>query len=95
MPAKKFLSRSDILRAINMSKSGHACARYLNVNYYTFRMYAKMYKTDDGTKTLFETSLNPSGKGIPKFKKEPRRKQPAIMDIIEGRIPSSVTTRKN
>ena len=92
MPARKFLSRDDILRAVKMSKSARACARYLNVDYNTYRMYAKMYKTDDGTKTLFETSLNPSGKGIPKFKKDPQRKQPAIMDIIEGRVPSSVTT---
>ena len=36
--------------------------------------YTENDKTDDGTKTLFETSLNPSGKGIPKFKKEPTKK---------------------
>ncbi len=83
-----FLSREDVLRAIRMSKSSHGCARYLRVDYHTFRKYAKLYKTDDGTQTLHEISKNPSGKGIPKFLKDGKNKFD-LLDIIEGRTAAS------
>ncbi len=91
MPAKKFLSRDVILSAMSKTKSGFACARHLGVDYHTLRLYAKLYKSDDGTQTLHEMMKNPTGIGIPKFKRE-SGKIPAVLDIIEGRVPASVTT---
>lgn len=85
MPAKRNLTREEILRAMRMTKSGHAAARYLSIDWHTLRDYAKLYKTDDGTKTLYEAMLNPTAKGIPKFKQD-SGKPMNLIDIIEGRI---------
>ena len=68
-PARKYLSRDICQNAISKTNSAKAAARYLGVDYYTFRSYSKLYKSDDGTQTLFESCKNPAGKNIPKFKK--------------------------
>lgn len=85
MGARRIISREDILRAMRVAKSGHACSRYLSVDWHTLRAIAKQYKTDDGTQTLYEAMINPNGKGIPKFKKN-GDKPMNLLDIIEGRI---------
>lgn len=92
MPAKIHLTREKIIAAMKVTQSGLSCARHLGINWHTLRDYAKLYKTDDGTQTLHEAMKNPSALGIPKFRKEGGRKQPAVLDIIEGRVPASVTT---
>ena len=91
MPVKKFISRDQILAAMRVTKSGHACARHLHINWHTLREYAKLYKTDDGSQTLYEAMKNPTGIGISKFRGN-INKQPKLLDIIEGRVPASVTT---
>ena len=60
------------------TKSNMAAARYLHVSYQHYKKYAKLYKLFDGHK-------NQSGKGIPKFLKG-KGKEPALLDIIEGRV---------
>ena len=67
-----------IVAAQANTKSNMAAARYLHVSYQHYKKYAKLYKLFDGHK-------NQSGKGIPKFLKG-KGKEPALLDIIEGRV---------
>jgi len=67
-----------IVAAQANTKSNMAAARYLHVSYQHYKRYAKMYK-------LFENHKNQRGKGIPKFLKG-KGKEPALLDIIEGRV---------
>lgn len=78
MPKPKPLSIEQIRAAQANTKSNAAAARYLHVSYQHYKRYAKMYK-------LFEDHKNQSGKGIPKFLKG-QGKEPALLDIIEGRV---------
>ena len=78
MPKPKPLSKEMIVAAQAKTKSNMAAARYLHVSYQHYKRYAKMYK-------VFEGHKNQSGKGIPKFLKS-KGKEPALLDIIEGRV---------
>jgi hypothetical protein len=78
MPKPKPLSKEMIVAAQANTKSNMAAARYLHVSYQHYKRYAKMYK-------LFENHKNQRGKGIPKFLKG-KGKEPALLDIIEGRV---------
>jgi len=73
--------------AMNKTKSVRAAARYLNVSYIHMKKWMKFYKNEDGI-TLFDAHKNQSGKGIPKFLSNngTRKKDPALLDVIEGRI---------
>jgi hypothetical protein len=78
MPKPKPLSKEMIVAAQANTKSNFAAARYLHVSYQHYKRYAKLYG-------LFESHKNQSGKGIPKFLKN-KGKEPALLDIIEGRV---------
>jgi len=82
----KILSKEDLLRAIKMTRSNRAAARYLHVSYNHYKKYAKLYKDEATGLTLLEIHLNQSGKGIPKFLGN-GGKEPPLMDLIEGRVP--------
>jgi hypothetical protein len=88
MPSKKFLSKEDILRAMRATGSNRAAARYLAVSYPLYKRYAQLYKDETDNVSLFNKHLNRQGKGIPKWSKKGSRKRkiPAVLDIIEGRI---------
>lgn len=81
----KILSKDDLLRAMKMTRSNRAAARYLHVSYNHYKKYAKVYKNEDDI-TLLEAHKNQAGKGIPKFLSG-KGKEPPIMDLIEGRVP--------
>ena len=83
--AAKILSKDDLLRAMKMTRSNRAAARYLHVSYNHYKKYAKMYKNKEGI-SLLEAHKNQAGKGIPKFLSS-GGKEPPLMDLIEGRIP--------
>jgi hypothetical protein len=87
MPKAKHLSKDQVMMAMNKTKSVRAAARYLNVSYQHLKKWMKLYKDENGN-TLFESHKNQSGKGIPKFLSSTPfgKKDPAILDIIEGRI---------
>jgi hypothetical protein len=87
MPKAKHLSKDQVVSAMNKTKSVRAAARYLNVSYIHMKKWMKFYKNEDGI-TLFEAHKNQSGKGIPKFLSNngTRKKDPALLDVIEGRI---------
>lgn len=59
--SRRPLLRRDIEIAQANTRSGHEAARYLKVNYGTYKKYAKMYG-------VFEDHINPSGKGISRKK---------------------------
>lgn len=63
---KRPLNRADIELAMKYTKSNRAAARYLGVNYLTYRAAAKKYLADDG-RTLFEVHFNQAGIGIRKY----------------------------
>jgi len=81
----KILTKEDILRAMKMTRSNLAAARYLHVSYNHYKKYAKMYKNDEEV-TLLEAHKNQSGSGIPKFALKGSSKIP-LMDLLEGRVP--------
>ena len=88
MKAKPLL-KSDIERAMRMTKSNRAAARFSKCSYIHYKKWAKNYKVDDNdpnSLTLFEQHKNQSGKGIAKFLSN-KGKEPALMDVIEGRVP--------
>ena len=87
MPKAKPLGKEMILAAMAKTQSNRAACRYLNVSYIHYKKWAKLYdsKTHDN---LFEEHKNQSGKGIPKFLRS-KGKEPALIDIIEGRIDAS------
>ena len=85
----KPLTREDIERAMRVTLSNRAAARYLHVSYPHYRKYASLYKDENGV-VLYEKHKNQSGKNIPKFiiSTSPTRcrKEPPIADILEGRV---------
>ena len=89
MPRAKPLSKQQIQASMNKTMSNRAAARYLGVSYIHYKKWAKNYEpTKEGYPDLFEQHKNQSGKGIPKFLNG-SVKQPAVLDIIEGRVDSS------
>lgn len=88
---KKFLSREDIERAMRNTMSNRGAARFCRCSYAHYRKYAESYVDSETGKTLYELHMNRSGKGIPKFATSSHRargkKEPAILDIVEGRVP--------
>ena len=90
MPKAKHLSKDQVVSAMNKTKSVRAAARYLNVSYIHMKKWMKFYKNEDGI-TLFDAHKNQSGKGIPKFLSNngTKKKDPALLDVIEGRIDPS------
>jgi len=95
MPKAKPLSVEQIKAAMSQTRSNRAAARYLNVSYNHYKEWAKLYDaTEEGYENLFEQHKNQSGKGIPKFLNN-GGKEPALLDVIEGRVPiSSFTPEK-
>ena len=90
MPKARPLTKELILAAMAKTKSNMAAARYLNCSYQHYKKWAKFYGSETHD-SLFEQHKNQSGKGIPKFLKI-GGKEPALLDIIEGRTNASSFT---
>ena len=84
MPKAKPLNKELIVAAMSQTLSNRAAARYLNCSYQHYKKWAKLYESNTHD-NLFEQHKNQSGKGIPKFLRS-KGKEPALLDIIEGRI---------
>lgn len=84
-PKKKIFTKDDILRAMRMTKSNCAAARYLGCSLNHYRKYATLYVDEATGVNLYETHKNASGKGIPKFLSN-KGKLPDLKEIIEGRV---------
>ena len=91
MPKARPLSKTEIINAMEKTRSVKAAARYLNCSYQHLKPWMKHYKDEETGLSLFELHKNQCGKGIPKFIKNSNfnKKEPAILDIVEGRIDSS------
>jgi hypothetical protein len=88
MPKAKIYSKEDLLRAMKVTKSIRAAARYLNCSYQHIKPYFKSYRLDDNdpnSPTLFEVHMNQVGKGIPKFLKH-HGKEPDLDKILKGEL---------
>jgi len=81
----KILTREDIERAVKMTKSNKAAARYLHCSFPHYRKYATLFKNEDGV-TLFEAHKNQAGKGVPKFLTG-RAKEAPLEEILNGTFP--------
>lgn len=93
MPGKvrKFLSREDVERAMRNTLTNRAAARFCRCSYTHYKKYASSYIDPETGKSLYELHLNRGAKGVPKFAASSCRakgkKEPAILDVIEGRVP--------
>jgi hypothetical protein len=88
MPKSKIYSKEDLLRAMKVTKSIRAAARYLNCSYQHIKPYFKSYRVDDNdpnSPTLFDVHKNQLGKGIPKFLKH-HGKDPDLDKILKGEL---------
>jgi hypothetical protein len=86
--AAKIFSKDDLLRAMKVTKSVRAAARYLNCSYQHLKPYMKSYRLDDNdinSPTLFETHKNQVGKGIPKFLTN-HGKGPDLQKLLSGEL---------
>ncbi len=90
MPKPRPLTKEMILAAMAKTKSNMAAARYLSCSYVHYKKWAKIYESDTH-ENLFEQHKNQSGVGIPKFLRA-GGKEPALLDIIEGRVNASSFT---
>ena len=90
MPKPKPITKEQILVAMTKTKSNMAAARYLNCSYVHYKKWAKLYESNTHD-NLSEQHKNQSGIGIPKFLRV-GGKEPALMDIIEGRANASSFT---
>ncbi len=80
------LMESEIRDAMKHTQSNMAAAKYLNVNYYTYRKYARMYSDPDG-RNLFDVHKNQEGRGLKyKSRKGYKTKYP-IEEVILGMHP--------
>ena len=85
MPVSKFLSKEDILRAMQNTKSNHGAARFLRCSLNHYKKYATVYVDEATGLTLNELHKNASGKGIPKFLSNKGRKAP-LKELIAGTL---------
>jgi len=96
MPKRKDLKKEEIIAAMAKTKSVRSACRYMNCSYQHLKRWMKFYEGENG-QSLFEQHKNPAGKGIPKFTNNSpwKRKEPAILDIVEGRVdPSHLNPQK-
>ena len=54
----KILKKEDIQRAMKMTRSNRAAARYLHVSFTHYKKYAKTYKDEESGSSLFELHKN-------------------------------------
>lgn len=82
----KHLSKEMCVKAISVTSSAAAAARYLGVSYLHFKRWARTYDaTEPGYENLLEQCKNQSGKGIPKYMLHKEHGY-SLDDIVHGRI---------
>ena len=80
------LLKTNILYAMENSKSNMGAARFLRVSYPTYKKYSKMYKDDATGQSLFEVHKNQQGIGVAKPYNVKKGKY-SMEDILEGMYP--------
>jgi hypothetical protein len=79
-PTKPTLTKSEVEHANSQTKSCSAAARYLKVNYDTYKKWAKKYG-------LFESQKNMEGVGIPNPNQVSRGEYSLKRIVVEGTRP--------
>ena len=80
------LLKTNIIYAMENSKSNMEAARFIRVSYPTYKKYAKMYKDDATGQSLFDMHKNQQGVGVAKPYNVKKGKY-AMEDILEGAYP--------
>ena len=75
------ISKEEIIRAMKMTKSNAAAARYLRCSPQHYRKFAKVFIDEESGKTLFELHKNQQGKGI---RKHFGGKEPRLDELMSG-----------
>tara|TARA_B110000503_G_scaffold61049_1_gene96945 strand:- start:1327 stop:1959 length:633 start_codon:yes stop_codon:yes gene_type:complete len=75
------ISKEEIIRAMKMTKSNAAAARYLRCSPQHYRKFAKVFVDEETGKVLFELHKNQQGKGI---RKHFGGKEPNLDELISG-----------
>jgi len=75
--------QSDVERAIRNTKSNADAARFLDVNYQTYKKYASQYKDKEGN-NLFEGHKNQAGVNISKPRMSIRNEKYTIEDVLNN-----------
>lgn len=81
MPAKKTITKEDVMMAMRCTRSVKSAAQYLGVSYPHIKRFMQLYVDEDSGRTLFEIHKNQCGKGIPKHL-ENKRGSPDIKQIF-------------
>lgn len=79
---------SDIRYAMANTKSNSEAARFLKVDYSTYRKYANQYIDRETGKTLFELHLNQAGNGIKKDSQKATAGKYSIEKLLQGQHPN-------
>lgn len=82
-PSARPLLKYEIETAQSFTKSNAEAARYLRVNYQTYRKYAKLYD-------LFESHMNRTGLGVSRKK---RKGMYGLDEILNGKHPNYDRTK--
>lgn len=92
MPARRDLTKEEILVAMNNTRSVRAAARYMGCSYWLARKWMKFYRDEETGLSLCELHNNKAGIGVPKgwkfyhMKKEEYKNNIPLLEIIEGKI---------
>lgn len=78
---------SEIRNAMRNTTSNAEASRYLNVCRHTYKKYAELYKTDDGTMSLYDAHSNKASKGIRKRRLNYAGTRRSVEDILNGKYP--------
>lgn len=78
----KLLTEQQIRIAMKHTGSNRAAARFLNVSFPTYKMYARQYLDQATGKSLYDVHLNRRGKGIPKWRAQ-EGKDPLLKDLLK------------
>ena len=77
---------SEIRHAMKNTLSNRAAARFLGIDYRTYKKYAEMYF--DGDKNLFEVHKNQRGIGLKHKSRKGYKNRFPISEVIEGKHPN-------
>lgn len=87
----KNLTEAQIRYAIKCTFTNREASRFLGVAFNTYKYYAKLYYTDDGSQTLFASHIKLHGKGVFKrskwINKWSKYDKTPLSEIFEGKHP--------
>tara|TARA_A100001201_G_scaffold138870_1_gene130241 strand:+ start:82 stop:639 length:558 start_codon:yes stop_codon:yes gene_type:complete len=77
---------SEIRHAMDNTLSNRSAARFLGIDYRTYKKYSEMYYDSDG-RNLFEVHKNQKGLGLKHKSRKGYKSRYPIQEVIEGKHP--------